>query len=282
MPTMKFDTGTNSIYGCSDTYEGTKPEDELMMRLAHMPFIRLIKMALTEDLPKTLSRWQILKCHACMYGKATKIPWRIKGNSIEHIRPSHLPGECVSIDQMESTKPGRIAQLKGTPTKLRYRFPTVIVDHHSRYTYVHLHSTITSEETLKAKISFETLAASLGVSIKHYHADNGRFADNNFLKDIENKGQTVSYFGVNAHFQNGIAERRIRDLQERARTMIIHATNHWPKAIDTCLWPYAIRLTCEIDNNTRTAGMLKSRSETFSDTQIRPKICHYHTFGCPT
>jgi hypothetical protein len=91
----------------------------------------------------------------------------------------------------------------------------------------------------------------------------------------------MSCFDVNEHFQNGIAERRIRDLQERARTMIIHAKNHWPEAIDTCLWPYAIRLTCEIDNNKRKAGMLKSRSETFSDTQIRFKICHYHTFGCP-
>jgi hypothetical protein len=28
--------------------------------------------------------------------------------------------------------------------------------------------------------------------------------------------------------------------------------------------------------------MSKSRSEKFSDTQIRPKICHYHTFGCPS
>jgi hypothetical protein len=101
------------------------------------------------------------------------------------------------------------------------------------------------------------------------------------LKDIEKKGQTVSYCGVKAHFQNRIEERRTRDLQERARTMIIHAANQWPEAIDTCLWPYAIRLTCEIDNNTRSAGMLKSRSETFSDTHIRPKICYCHTFGCP-
>jgi hypothetical protein len=116
-----------------------------------------------------------------MYGKATNIAWRIKGGSIEHIRLSHLPGECVSIDQMESTTPGLIAQLKGTPTKLRYRFLTVIVEHYSRYTYVHLHSTITSEETIKAKLSFEALAASLGVSLKHYHADN------TFMKDFEIK-----------------------------------------------------------------------------------------------
>jgi hypothetical protein len=38
MATMKFNTGTNPIHCYSDTYEGTKPEDELMirrMRLEH-------------------------------------------------------------------------------------------------------------------------------------------------------------------------------------------------------------------------------------------------------
>jgi hypothetical protein len=34
--------------------------------------------------------------------------------TIENIRPSHLPGECVSIDQMEITTIGFIAQSKGT------------------------------------------------------------------------------------------------------------------------------------------------------------------------
>jgi hypothetical protein len=53
MPTMQFDTGTDPIDGHSNAYEGTKPEDELMfwhIRLAHMPFNRLIKMAHTGGL----------------------------------------------------------------------------------------------------------------------------------------------------------------------------------------------------------------------------------------
>jgi hypothetical protein len=59
MPTMQFDTGTNSIDGYSDTYEGTKSEDDLMIwhiRLAHMPFNSLIKIAHAGDLPKKFSR----------------------------------------------------------------------------------------------------------------------------------------------------------------------------------------------------------------------------------
>ena len=31
------------------------------------------------------------------------------------------------------------------------------------------------------------------------------------------KEEKMSYCGVNVHFQNGIAEKRIRDLQEHAR-----------------------------------------------------------------
>jgi hypothetical protein len=43
---------------------------------------------------------------------------------------------------------------------------------------------MTSEETVKSKLAFEKYAASHGVHIKHYHADNGRFKDNLFLKSI--------------------------------------------------------------------------------------------------
>jgi hypothetical protein len=100
-----------------------------------------------------------------------------------------------------------------------------------------VHTNITSKQTMAAKHAFELMAKGAGVQIKHYHADNGRFADNAFLKGVELQGQTITFCGVRAHFQNGIAEKRIRDLQERARTMLIHASNKWPKAINASLWP---------------------------------------------
>ena len=72
-----------------------------------------------------------------------------------------------------------------------------------------------SEETVQAKHAFERSSEQRGVKIKLYHADNGRFADNAFIQDCKTQGQSISYCGVNAHFQIGIAERRIRDLQNR-------------------------------------------------------------------
>ena len=120
------------------------------------------------------------------------------------------------------------------------------------------------------------------MEIKHYHADNGRFADNAWLQDIEHKGQTQSFCGVGAHYQNGVAEKRIRDLQESARTMMLHAAHKWPKAHSTALWPYAIRTANDNLNATpRSENTNKSPIELFSTTNAGPRYKHHHTFGCP-
>jgi hypothetical protein len=185
------------------------------------------------------------------------------------------------VDQLESTTPGLIAQLKGTPTKLRYRYVTVFVDHYSGLSFVYLQKTITSEETVEAKRAFEAYAKTLNVQIRHYHADNGRFADNLFIKAVKEAGQTISFCGVNAHFQNGRAEKRIRDLQDSARTQLIHAKHRWPKAIETCLWPYAMRYANVVHNSTTQRDGRPSPLELFSKVPVKPKIKHCHPFGCP-
>jgi hypothetical protein len=151
----------------------------------------------------------------------TRRPWRSKGYNNKDENPTNelQPGDCVSVDQLESTTPGLIAQLKGVPTTARYKVATVFVDHATRFTYVHLQKSTNAEETVQAKKSFEILAATYGVRILHYHADNGRFAENKFKEAINDARQTISFCGVNAHFQNGIAERKIRELQEHSRTM---------------------------------------------------------------
>jgi hypothetical protein len=93
---------------------------------------------------------------------------------------------------------------------------TIYVDHASDLSYVYHQTLMTSEETLKSKLAFEKSAATHGVHIKHYHADNGRFKDNLFLNSIKEKGQTICFCGVGAHHQNRIIEIRIGDFQRRA------------------------------------------------------------------
>jgi hypothetical protein len=283
MPVMDVRVPLESSYN-DEVPHNVSPSNLLMIwhvRLGHIPFQRIQQMAANGDLPGELRKLSTPRCISCMFGKATKIPWRVKGMPNSHIKPTTHPGQCVSIDQMESSTPGLVAQMKGIPTTQRYKYATVIVDHYSRYTYVHMHTNITSEQTMAAKHAFELMAKGAGVQIKHYHADNGRFADNAFLKDVELQGQTITFCGVRAHFQNGIAEKRIRDLQERARTMLIHASNKWPKAMNASLWPYAMRLACNIDNHTYDKRINQSRVEAFMGVAVRPNLRHFHTFGCP-
>ena len=177
------------------------------------------------------------KCADYIFGKMTKRPWRTKATVKQGsgIFKATKSGQCVSVDQIESTEDGFVAQLKGKLTRRRYKYATIFVDHYSDLSYVHLQSTLTSDETLQAKHAFEAYARSMEVKILRYHADNGRFADNMFINDVEIQGQSISYCGVGAHFQNGRAEKRIRDLREKARIMLLHASSRWSEAISVHL-----------------------------------------------
>ncbi|KAI2512113.1 hypothetical protein MHU86_2200 [Fragilaria crotonensis] len=140
-----------------------------------------------------------------------------------------------------------------------------------------------ADETLEAKLAFERYASKFKVQVKSYQADNGRFAENKFMAAVKEAGQTITFCGVNAHFQNAVAERRIRTLQDQARTMLIHAQHRWPKAIDAHLWPYALRVANEVHNSTPTIGREdhKSPFELFARSEVTPNLNHFQPFGCP-
>ncbi len=126
------------------------------------------------------------------------------------------------------------------------------MDHHSRLSYVYLQHSTGDEETLKAKNAFKAYARANGVTIKHYHANNGIFAANKWLANVKAAKQSITFCGVGAHFQNGVAEKRIRDLQESAHTMMLQAANKWPTAHLSSLWPYALCLANDVRNSTPT------------------------------
>ena len=136
-------------------------------------------------LPKQLLMCQIPLCTSCLYGKATRRPWR--GQTDTKQAPPKVitvPGQCISVDQLKSTTLGLIAQLKGIPTTKCYKAATVFVDHYSCLSYVHLQKTTSVDETMEAKEAFERFACAHGITIMHYYADNGRFADNKFRKAV--------------------------------------------------------------------------------------------------
>ena len=152
-------------------------------------------------------------CNDCYSASAARTPWRTKPSKqmkqSEDRRTKMLPGDVVSVDQLETSTPGFIGQITGILTRQRIVGSTIFVDEASDMGYVYHHLSMSSKETVKAKESFERYDKSCGVNIKHYHADNGRFKDKAFMKSIEDSWQTISFSGVGAHHQNGIAEKRI-------------------------------------------------------------------------
>ena len=206
-----------------------------------MHFNKMQRLAKLGFLPKQFVDQDVkCKCKVCQFGKQVRSSSRVKGSKSK-IFQSKYPGKCVSVDQLVSSTKGFDAQLKGRLTRKRYKYATVFVDQFSRFTYVSLQQTLSSEETIKAKEKFEAKCREYGVKVEHYHADNGRFADNAFREHVSSEGQTLTFCGVNAHWQNGVSEKAIQDIKESARTMLLHAIDKWPGAITTYLWPQALR-----------------------------------------
>ena len=245
---------------------------------------KIQEMAKQGQLPKYLATCDVPICSACQFGKATRRKWRDKTRkNRRQVVPPSRPGQVVSVDMMVAGVPGLIPQSAGFLTKKRYTVATVFVDHFSNYSYVHFQKGTTVEETLEAKEAFERLAATHGVSIRNYHADNGTFAARGWIEACHQKRQGITFAGVNAHHQNGRAEARIKHLQDMARTSMIHAAKRWPEAINSHLWPYAVRLANLANNATPWLSDPKKRSpeEMFSGSKVDTNPKHWHHFGCP-
>ena len=67
-----------------------------------------------------------------------------------------------------------------------------------------------------------------------------------FSNDVAKQKQTISFCRENAHYQNGLTEKAICNLQEQARTILLHAQARWSQVIHTSLWPNALRTVCYV------------------------------------
>jgi hypothetical protein len=95
----------------------------------------------------------------------------------------------------------------------------------------------------------------------------------------------LSFCGINAHWQNGVAEKCIHDLTELAQTMLIHANWHWPSAVNHYLWPYTLWHANAVINS--TPSLVKDRNDhspeqMFSKSTVNIDIKNWVPFGCPT
>jgi hypothetical protein len=159
-------------------------------RLGHLTFPKLKQLALNGETPKKLAKVLPPKCAGSLFGAMTKLPWQGKETKADHkVFVATKPGECISVDQMTSTKVGFYAQMKGKLTKKHYKCATVFVNHFSHLCFVHLQLNDKSKETLPAKLAFEQYTAEHGVKILHYQCNNGRFHNNAFWQACQDARQ---------------------------------------------------------------------------------------------
>ena len=145
-------------------------KQELMawhLKLGHLPFGVIQNAARLGILPHRLTQVKDHpKCPSCLYGAAHRRSWRT-GKEYSHLREAKGPGDVVSVDQLVSSVPGFIAQertnVRYKLTKRRFKAATVFVDHFSRLSYVHIHTSTGGDEAVQAKEAFEAFAAQRGV-----------------------------------------------------------------------------------------------------------------------
>jgi hypothetical protein len=265
-------------------------------RYGHLSFPKLHLMARAGLIPKDLAGVEPPTCPGCAYGKAHRKPWRTKGTrNLRHIKPATHPGQVVSVDQLVSPTPGFVPTHRGKPTTTRYIGATVFVDHFTDFTYIHLMSKMDAESTVIAKQAFERTCSKYGVTVRHYHADNGLFDTHKFKLSIQQANQSLTFCGVNAHHQNGKAERRIKDVTQGARTALLHAVHRWPKAVDASLWPAALKNYVNLRNSLpidftpeqktgkriTPAKFEGSPISKMSGVEVEPNLRDFHPFGSP-
>lgn len=299
-----FETASKLL---QDNYNLNPAEKELLLwhdRLGHAGFkwiqdlmrTRKVEVGEPPDQPLIPTRVTgtpncgVPRCPACQLGKQHRqTPRSIKMQTIPEnqmrIRREDLhPGDCVSVDQYLCHVRGRLPHTKGRePIASRYTGGTLFVDHASTYMFIHHQVSLGMPETITGKHLFEHEAKLNSTKIKAYRADNHPFAAEEFVQDTKLEHQTVTYSGVGAHHQNGVAERGLQTITTWARAMMMHQLIHWPDQFDAALWPFAMDHAVYLWNNMpknrngHTPAELFSGTTTYDDDAItRARI-----WGCP-
>ena len=230
------------------------------------------------------------KCAACLFGKQTIRT--APGKAIKVVRDrvgvsksgNLLPGQEVSVDHFISSVRGRLFEgYNRGRIEDRYVGGCIFVDHASSYIHVEFQASLSSHETLSAKMEYEKHCRDTGVVPQKFISDNGTsFASKEFSEHLSSFYQISRFAGVGAHHHNAIAERAIRTIMSIARTMMIHAGIHWSDVADSTLWPMAVKHACFLFNHvpSHTTGL--SPSDLFTKTRWpQKKFLDLHVWGCP-
>jgi hypothetical protein len=229
--------------------------------------------------PASIKNCPLPRCSRCLFAKAQCKSWCSRTEPAGIRATSPTPGSTVHVDQLEVTMPGLLPQLKGKLQHSKYTCATIFINEFSGKDFVYCQTKMDTKQTLESKAHYEQQFWEHVVTIQHYHGDNGQFYDDEFCKSCLEAHQKLTFCGVNAHHQNGIAENHIRMLSHMSRSIILHAMLCW-RWISLHLWPFAMQHASYLNNHLPGKDGL-SKTEVFCKIQSPIEMKNLHIFGCP-
>jgi transposase InsO family protein len=230
-----------------------------------------------------------LLCSSCCIAKAKRRKPSIHRSSTAPEKEMVLkeeklkPGDRIHCDHYLSPVRGRVTAASGhSSTTNGYVGGTIYVDSASGYVFHRPQKSISASDTIRGKLIFEQEAADAGVKIKSYHSDNGVFNSKEFKDHCTKLDQKLTFSGVGAKFQNGVAENAIGFITSMARANMIHATIHHPRHKFINSWPLAMSYAIWCYNKVPKEGTGWSPEELWTGFKApRSALPRAHVFGCP-
>lgn len=200
---------------------------------------------------------QSIACVACCKGKQARKPFPKRGSRAKQLLEvvhADLAGkmECVSIGGS--------------------KYCLVIVDDYSRRTFTYMLKS--KNQAFDRFCSFKRFVENqTGFHIKKFRSDNGtEFVSDIFKKFLDKFGIQHQLSIAYTPQQNGLAERTIRTITEKARCMLQDA--NLPKRY----WAEAMQTAAYVKNHT-TSTRLKNKSPMEMWTGQKPDVSHFKVFG---
>jgi len=152
----------------------------------------------------------------------------------------------IKVPVKRTTKPFELVHSDvcspfSTPTLGDNRYYILFIDDYTRYTSVWLLPNNKAKTCTSAYQSFQARVDSMGYKIKGFKCDNGRgeYDNKTFRYVLAARGTTYEPCPPYAHHKNGVAERMIRTITEKARSMIIDSqapVQFWGEAVNTAVY----------------------------------------------
>jgi len=156
------------------------------------------------------------------------------------------------------------------------QFYIIYIDDCTRYTEVYFLITKSADEISAKFQAYQAWVKARGFQIKRFRCDNGSGEYNNslFLGILRESGITYEPSPPYTQHKNGVAERMIRTLNTKARSMMRDGN------VPIRFWPEAIRTACYLHRRSPTSSLSENRSPHEALFGTVPQIKHLRRFGC--